>query len=184
MSLAIMVHKEANGVDGGTLNPGGIVVSDTFHPRKLNALLVNQFPCVDSFDPVAFTFTLAPGTFRIQVSALFNSGANTASFGFHLGLFNITTGAFEVYTGGSEAILSTSAFETSGGFAGNRVVRLAGHFAVSATNKTYQLRHKTNGGLWAAAPTACGMDDQMSGANVNTAAASQFFTIVKLGRES
>lgn len=184
MSVAIMVHKEANGTDGGYLNPGGPVAGDTFYARKLNTLLVNQSSTLVSFDGTNFTFTVSPGVYRIDVGAVFNPGAVIGQFGYHLGLYNLTTGSFEVYTGGTEAIISSTAYYNGGQTAANRIVRMTGQFTVSASNKTYQIRHKSSSSLWAASTQACGINDQMTGANVNSAAASQFYMMVKLGLES
>lgn len=191
MSVAIMVHKESNGADGGTLNPGGTVAIDTFYARKLNTLLVNQSSTLVSFDGTNFTFTLSPGTFRIDVAAVINTAGVLGAIGYSLGLFNITIGQFEVFKGTSEPILGLNGYgaDSSPVFVeSNRIVRLAGVFSVTSSNKTYQLRHKSGapgpGSTWGGFTTACGINDQMNGANVNGAASSEFYMVVKLGRES
>lgn len=196
MSIALMVHKEANGVKGGFLNPAGSGASaDTFYARKLNTLLVNQDSIITSFDAVAYTFTLSPGTFRINVRAVFNPSPvtipSTGIMGYCLGLYNVTSAQFEVQDAGTIPILATTGNTTidgSGRVDSNRIAKLSGRVRVTASNKTYQIRHKTNAagasGNWDEEQTLCGFPDQMSGANVNGAAANQYYMVVSVRRES
>lgn len=189
MSVAIMVHKEANGVDGGNLYPplGGFINNDQFYPRKLNTLLVNQSNTLVAFDGVGYTFTVSPGTYRISIWMLYNSTGSVVNVGYHAGLFNVSTAKFEVFTGGTEAILSSTGMGNDGSTTtskNNRIMRLEGQFVVAGSNKVYQIMHKTSSPTWGGLTTAQGINDQMNGANVNSAAASQFYMVVKVGLES
>lgn len=185
-----MAHKELNGVDGGALNTSGVFALETFFVRKLNTRLVDRDSILTAFDGSAYSFTLSPGIYRIEASMLVNWLGDTLGSGYCAGLYNVTAGAFEVYTGTTEPILAEAGFGLDGTpsfVEGNRVIKLYAQFTVASTNRTYQIRHKTGcvfPNTWGASTTACGINDQMSGANVNGVAASQFYMIVKIGRES
>lgn len=185
MSVAIMAHKEANGTNAGVF---ATTTADTFSARKLNTLLVNQDSTILSFDPAAYTFTLGPGVYRFVATVIYNPKGATGDTGYTIGLFNVTTGLFEVNSnsGVTNAILGTTGFgadSTPIFLESNRTVRIEGHFTVTSTNKTYQLRQKTDDSVWASLTTSNGIADQMSGANVNSSAASQFYAVVRVGRE-
>lgn len=182
-----MVQKEANGTDGGTNRFGAFSTADTWYTRRLTTLLVNQSGTVTSFDGTGYTFTLSPGTYRISAIVLFNTATCGAGVGYRAGLWNVTTGTFEVFTGTTEPIISSTGYGVDTGTTkveSNRAVMLDGQFVVASSNKTYQIMQKTNGTGWGGSTSFAGGNDQMVGANVNGAAASQFYAIVKIGRES
>lgn len=177
-----MVHKEANGVNGGALNPAA--VADKFYVRKLNVQLANQVESQLVFDGTAYSFTLPPGTYRIDASFTINTNSASADIGYCVGLYNLTTATFEVYTGGTEAILAATGYTKKNASVCNETIYLRGQFTVSSSNKTYQIMHKCSDIGAAQSIWFCGFNDQMTGANVNGAVASQFYAFVKIGRET
>lgn len=198
MSMAIIVHKAANTVVGGSLDGylsgTSAAAINTFYGRRLTHLLVNEstggVPTVNTFTAstggtgAASTpgfFTLVPGTYRISVRAILNGTATDAAFIF--GLFNVTTGFFEVYSGTTTPILGTPAFTTTNTIGNMQFVIEAG-FTVATTNKTYQLsqegRETGSGTTSIRNLNACGYPTTMTGTNVNSAAAENTYCIVKL----
>jgi hypothetical protein len=124
----------------------------------------------------AGTFTLVPGTYRITVDAIYVSA--TGSDGITMGLYNVTSAAFEVYTGTSEPILGT----TVGELAVQTMIHLDCIITVASTNKTFQLSHKAASTTAARSLTMCGSKTDMTGANVNGAAAKNTYCVVKIVR--
>lgn len=171
MSQAIIVQREASGVPGGSIS--GIITGtdassspNTFYARRLTNILVNESSTVTTFTPtvggtggtapsVAGSFVLSPGDYRITIYLTFCANSATWMFG----LYNVTTAAFEVYSGTSDAVISTVSL-TGGG--PNQSAYLKGKITVSSTNKTYSIYQQAS--LAGAGPpqtggrnlTACG----------------------------
>lgn len=205
MSMAIIVQREANTVPGGSLR-GFLTGTDsggqagTFYGRRLTNMIINEssggVPTVSSFTAstggnnavsTAGQFVLVPGTYRISVRAVYNGLVGVNSTTFIMGLFNVTSNAFEVYSGDTTPILGTPSFTSAGSNAlGNQMFIIEAGFTVSTTNKTFSLQHE---GRDAASPPtstnvnslfACGYPTTMTGANVNSAAAQNTYCWIKL----
>lgn len=186
MSLAIIVHKEVNGVDGGALG----AAENTFYTHKLTDMLINE----NNVTVLAFRnsssginpnqFDLSPGTYRITADIVFcnynNSG--TIACGTRAGLYNVTTGDFEYYFGSTtEKILSTSSLITStssGSFPEtNGLTRFDALFSVSASVKSYEIRMAIqNSGAYP--PTANDVLGDKS--TITTSTPDEYYTIIKL----
>lgn len=191
MSLAIIVQREANGVPGGSIQ--GIITgtdstaaSNTFYARRLSSILVNESSTVTTFTPtvggtvgtapsVAGSFVLSPGDYRVTISATYQ-----ASSGFFMfGLYNVTSAAFEVYSGTSDAVVSTVS-STAG--TANVLGVLDAKITVSSSNKTFSIYQQTNvggGGGAGRALTACGLNGTYTG-TVLGAAPLQTYCVIKI----
>lgn len=196
MSMAIVAQIESNTSPGGSLQ-GYITGSDTtgaadtFYGRRLSSLLVNESfsgtPTVNSFtastggsgsSSTAGQFTLVPGTYRIFIDMAYNLNASGSIVA---GLYNVTSGAFEVYSGTSEPIIATC---TSGASVTSALssARISAIVDVVTSNKTFEIRHKGSSTTIGRALTACGQQTAMIGTNVNGAAASNTYCLVKIIR--
>lgn len=69
MSLGILTHQELYNVNGGALG----AALNTWYPIKLTSNPVNEDSVIQSLDVSAgvYSFTLAPGTYRIEAKAVF-----------------------------------------------------------------------------------------------------------------
>ncbi len=169
MSMALIVQQidPADAVGGTTYNtlPGGSIMGqlsgtdttsadDTFYPRRLNQLLINESTTVVSFVPstaatsaAASTsenkWELSPGSYRTTIYLVF-CGDGASSYGIAFGLWNVTTSAFEVFAGTSVPILGTPV-KISSADSVNVVAALDCAFTVSTTNKFYQIMQKCSG---------------------------------------
>lgn len=186
MSQAIIVQREANGVNGGSLQ-GFISGTDsssaanTFYTRRLTNLLVNESSTVTTFTAssggagaasTGGTFVLSPGTYRITIHAVYSA----SSLDYVVGLYNNTSAAFEVYSGTSEPVVATIA-ETSGG--PNLSAYVKANITVSSTNKTFSIRHQTSVAGAAQSLSACGAKSASSG-TVNAAAPKNTYCIIEI----
>jgi len=186
MSLAIIVQQESNTSPGGSAlgfltGTDSTSAADTFYGRRLTDMLLNENSAVSSFTPstggtgVASTagqITLVPGTYRIEVNAIYGRSTDVI-----WGLYNVTDGAFEVYTGGSTPILGT-VFRTVGN--NNCQMTLLAGFTVVSSNKTFEIRHKGADSADSRALTFCGNPTTMTTANVNTTAALNLYCVIKI----
>lgn len=149
MSLAIIVHREANGIDGGALG----AAENTFYTHKLTDMLINESSTVLAFRKYdaainANQFDLAPALYRITADIVFcnynNSG--TVSTGTRAGLFNVTDGDYQYYFASTtEKILSASSLVTSTPSGGsfpetNAITRFDGLFNVTDSVKSFEIR--------------------------------------------
>lgn len=189
MSVAIIIQEENNTINGGSLQgfqnaaSDGVSAADTFYGRRLTNMLVNT-GAVNSFTAstggggsasTAGQFTLVPGTYRIDMTAIYNCGGTAGNVIW--GLYNVTSSAFEVYTGGAEPILGTSWNST---VSANEEAQLMAVFTVSTTNKTYEIRHKASNTTVGRRATFGGAPTSMAGANVNSAAAKNLYFIATI----
>lgn len=76
MSLAIIVHTETVGTNGGTVNSGGAAALNTFYRQKLTAVNSNEDTIVTNFVADGGgvdenTFELAAGTYRAEITVVF-----------------------------------------------------------------------------------------------------------------
>lgn len=167
MSMALIVQREANGVNGGS--PRGYltgtdsgIASNTFYGRRLTHLLINEndslgVPTVNTFTAstggtaavsTEGTFVLVPGTYRIKAELLYNSTSTTERWvGAVAGLYNTTAARFEYHrtTGGSgtEPIIST-VFSSNVNQGVNTAVHIGEtsiYIAPADGNQTYAIRH-------------------------------------------
>lgn len=195
MSEALIFQIESGTGSGGTIQgyisgTDSASTADTFYGRRLTTMLTNESSTVSAFTAstggagapsTAGTFTLVPGTYRIDATLLFAGNAATTP-GFTAGLYNVTSAAFEVYTGGTTPIVSTSqAITVSGASApGNFIVRIKGNFVVSSTNKTYAIYQKCSTQIGARSPSCCGNSHGMTGTNVNGAVAPSEYASIQI----
>lgn len=188
MSMAILVQKEGNNTSGGSLRgiqsgSDATALANTFYTRRLTDILINEASTVVSTSLSTATgvnngsFTLSPGSYRITANLTYCNTANTA--GFCVGLYNVTDGAFEVHSGGTTPILAT-AVSSTGASNTNLTCVIDTAFEVTSSNKTFEIRHKSSSQAAARELTACGRTDAMTTANVNGAAAPQFYAYVKI----
>jgi hypothetical protein len=197
MSMAIIVQTESNTTPGGSLQgyltgTDSSSAADTFYGRRLTNMWVNESfsgtPTVNTFTAstggsgavsTAGQFILIPGTYRIFVDSVFSF--NAASGSAVIGLYNVTSAAFEVYSGTAEPIIATM---FSGGTISSTTStgRLSAIVTVTSTNKTYELRHKASSTTIGRALTFGGVNTTMTAANVNSAAAKNTYCIVKIIR--
>jgi len=207
MSMALIVQQidPTDAVGGTTYNtlPGGSIMGqlsgtdstsadDTFYPRRLNQMLINESTTVVSFVPsTAATnaaasasenkFELAPGSYRTTIRLVY-CGDGASSYGIAFGLWNVTSSAFEVYAGTSVPICGTPV-KISSADSVNVVAALECAFTVSTTNKFYQIMQKcsghgsSQGGRFI---STGGKIDLMTGANVNAEKTRQTFAFVKI----
>lgn len=173
MSQAIIVQMEASTVNGGSADGKqtgtSSATANTFtYGRRLTDMLVNESSTVSSFTAstggggstsTAGQFTLAPGDYRISVIATYNSAFTSQTI--VAGLFNVTSNAFEVYSGTSVPILSTPMVTSS--FSGNTVLSIKAAISVTSTNKTYQINHQSNVSSAVQSATFCGAPLTASG---------------------
>lgn len=199
MSMAIIVQTETNTTNGGTmdgfLSGSSSASANTFYGRRLTNMWVNESfsgtPTVNAFSPstggsgaasTAGQFTLVPGTYRIFVDASYRLGAESGA-SVIFGLYNVTSGVFEVYSGSSppEPIIGTV---LAAGDSNIRMatVRLSAIITVSTSNKTYQISQEASSTVQARSLSVCGIATGMTGANVNGAAAKNTYCIVKIIR--
>lgn len=199
MSMAIIVQTESNTVPGGSAQgfiSGSDTTSaaDTFYGRRLTNMWVNESfsgtPTVNTFTAstggagavsTEGTFVLVPGTYRIAIDAEYILGGGVAA-SVNFGLFNVTSAAFEVYSGTAEPILGTVIASSTSITTNGLVGRLDAIIAVASTNKTFAIRHKASNTSIARSTSFCGVATGMTGANVNSAAAKNTYCIVKITR--
>lgn len=202
MSMAIIVQREANAINGGSIQGfmsgvDGTAAIDTWYPRRLTNRLVDSDSIITTFTAAGSgagaassgSFVLSPGTYRISAWGTFRSeSAATVGTTFAMGLYNSTSGSFEVYTGGSDPIVSTIVAEASqrpSGSGSNRTCVLEGEFVVSSTNKTYELRQKCSVATEARSNRCCGFGSNLSGSTgsttgVNGAALQFTYAFIKI----
>lgn len=195
MSMAIIAQIESNTSDGGSAQgylsgTDSSSLSDTFYARRLTTMLINESfsgtPTVNTFtastggsgaSSTAGTFTLVPGTYRVTVNSIYVTNSSNSTI--VVGLYNVTSSAFEVYSGGSEPILGTVSSWVNGIY-GSSVIDAK--ITVASTNKTFQISHKASTQAAARGLTMCGENTAMTGANVNGAAAKNTYCVVKIVR--
>lgn len=198
MSMAIITQTEANTIPGGSAQgflSGSDTTSatDTFYGRRLTDMWVNESfsgtPTVNTFTASSGgagaastegTFTLVPGTYRITIDAEYIFGGVSASVIF--GLYNVTSAAFEVYSGTSEPVIGIVISSASASTTNGLITRLHAIVTVASTNKTFAVRHKASSTTVARATSFCGTATGMTGTNVNGAAAKNTYCIVKIVR--
>lgn len=191
MSMAIIVQKEANTQDGGSidgfLSGTSTALTDTMYGRRLTHMLINQSSTVVTFTAstggsgavsMDGTFELSPGTYRITAHLTYCPDNSASPAGVCAGLYNVTDSAFETYDG-SVPILATVGAGASTD-SSNYVLVIDAGFTVSTSNKTFQISQKARDQAYARNLKACGKKDSMTGANVNAAAATQTFAIIKI----
>lgn len=197
MSMAIIAQIEANTANGGSAQ-GFLTGSDTtsaastFYGRRLTTMLVNESfsgtPTVNTFTAstggggvvsTEGTFTLVPGDYRISIFAKYfvNSAGSVMA-----GLYNITSAAFEVYSGTAEPVLLES---TGTALAIDYDLRvLEAKITVASSNKTFSIRHEASTTTIARDNQLCGIPTAMTATNVNGAAARNTFCGIKIVRTS
>lgn len=166
MSMAVIVQRESNGVNGGS--PRGYLTGtdsgaavNTFYGRRLTHLLVNESSTVQSFTAstggagavsTAGQFVLTPGTYRIRAVLEYGSIdlGTTGTLSIAAGLYNTTAGRFEYHntTGGvgTDPIVSTlsTTKSISGGTHNNIPLEIAEtsiYISAPSGNQTYEIRH-------------------------------------------
>lgn len=192
MSMAIIVQREANTVNGGSIR--GFISgtdsgssTDTFYPRRLTNMLINESSTVSTFTAAGSgagaassgSFTLVPGVYRITCRASFS--AVSSAFGIVIGLWNATAGAFEVQTGGTspnDCVIATAGYAAGTAIASPVVAEFDASITVSSTNKTFEIRQKASGSTGGL--TFGGAINNMTGANVGGAAALNVYCWVKI----
>lgn len=186
MSYAIIVQKEANQVNGGSIR--GFIsgtdsgtVANTMYGRRLTDKVVDDNSIVTTFTAstggsnttsTAGTFALAgTHTYRITVHCMF---ADTTSAGW--GLFNVTDSVFQSHAGTSIPMVGSPA-----GSAGtsNVLSVLEGEFTITGT-KTFQISQECVTPASGNALTFGGQGYSGNSANVNGAAMPNIFTIIKI----
>lgn len=198
MSLAIIVHKETNNVDGGALK-AVTGVENTFYARKLTHMLVNENentvlafrPYSESINPNQFD--LSPGVYRISadiVACNYNNSGGTppgAGMGLRCGLYNVSIGGFQKYFGSStESIISMSTLIKSsptgpGTFPEtNGVTKLDGLFSVSSSINSFEIRMAVKSSSGTHTPTANDTLGDKSTVTVGTL--PEYYTIIKILR--
>lgn len=196
MSMAVIVQKEANGADGGSidgyLSGSSSATADTFYGRRLTHNLFNESSTLVSFTAstggsgaasTAGQFVLAPGTYRIRGFFTFNNDGNVGAY--LCGLYNVTDARFEYHrtTGGAgtDPILSTI-MRGGGSDNANMVASIDTGFEVTSSNKTFEIRQK----IAAAANTVprdlscCGKSEAATNANVNGASAPYYYAYITI----
>ncbi len=148
MSIAIIVHSEANGVNGGPLATLG--VENTYYAHKLTDMLVNE----NNSTVLAFRnyaeainpnqFDLSPGNYRItaDITLCKYNNVQTVSVGARCGLYNVTRGDFQYQFGSTtEQVLSNSVqVSSTGSHELNILLHLEGMFSVSSAVNSFELR--------------------------------------------
>ncbi len=184
MSIAIIVHNEANEVNGGPLQVGG--VENIFYPHKLTAMLVNENNTVLAFRDYASVinanqFDLSPGTYRITADVTICKYNNDAaiSVGAIAGLYNVTQAQFQYHFGSTtERIISTSQQTSAQGtYELNMLLHIEGMFSVSGSVCSFDLREAiyVNG---SSPPTA---DDVLGDkAAVTVSTLKEYYAIIKI----
>lgn len=195
VGIAVMVQIESNTQSGGSadgfLSGVSAATANTFYGARLTDILtnetVNALLTVNTFTAstggagvvsTPGTFTLVPGTYRIDCWALYagDSGGNPSVA---MGLWNDTDSVFEVYSGTAEPILASPQQSNQE----NRTVRLMGAFTVSGGNKVFQINQAcTAAGNHAQSLNFSGRTTNIVAANVNGAAARNVYKFIKLYR--
>lgn len=192
VGMAIIVQTEANTVPGGSidgfLSGSSSASADTFYGRRLTNMWVNEtvntLQTVNTFTAstggsgaasTEGTFTLVPGTYRIEVAMIVDMGG--AGGAATMGLYNVTATAFETYAGTTEPILATAS-----GQAIPFILKLSAAITVASSNKVFALRQKAGTTGIARALTFNGTNTGMTGTNVNSAAAKNTYCIIKIWR--
>lgn len=192
MSMAIIVQREPNGTRGGSIsgfsNGGGTETADTFYPRRLTHMLVNESSTVQSFTAATIpittaasfgTFTLATGSYRISFQGYFAPTIGTSS-AIIAGLYNTTDGAFQTQSGTADPILSTINYTP------NSSITMTSSFdcsiTVSGGSKTFAIYQKCSEQTSARSNSFNGWGGAvaMANANVNGAAATFYYAYLKI----
>lgn len=200
MSMAILLQSESNNTNGGSAKgqqTGTETTSaaDTWYGRRITAMPVNESSTVASVSystgggsgfSTEGTFTLAPGSYRITVTATYNligqssGGVGAAMFG----LYNVTDGAFQKMSDNATYFLSTVVSSSNSGEKDNTVSILDGPFTVSSSNKTFAIRHKGGGNSVVRDIRFCGRRSDLtsttSGAITGTTATNEVYMIIKI----
>ncbi len=190
MSYALVVHKEANGVDGGKLNVAG--TENVFSAIKLTHMLVNENDnTVLAFRPYSNSINpnqidLSPGVYRMNTSVTVcnYNNSSTTSMGARAGLYNVSLGDFQKYFGSaSEKILSNSVRVTSttgGGFPEtNAIITFDCLFSVSSSINSFEIRVAIKND--SAFPTNA--DDTMGDkSSITTGALPEYYAFIKILR--
>lgn len=197
MSMAIMVQREANNAASGSIDGfvsgSAAAAADTWYPRRLTNRLSDPDGIITTFTAAGSgagaasfgSFELAPGTYRISAQLSFYPSAAVSAHSYAIGLWNATSGTFEVYSGGSDPIVGivSNVLPTTAA-TGSILVTMEGEFTVATTNKTYHIRQKCADVTAARVLTACGFAQSLTGTGANTgvngAAVPFTFAFVKI----
>ena len=120
MSMALLVHTEAAGTNGGSLNSGaGSEALNTWYRQKLTANTLNEDSIVSSFVAEGGgadenTWQLAVGDYRVEGTMAFN--CNHRNLPISLGTFTVTIASPAVLTATNHNLLAGDAVivQTSG----------------------------------------------------------------------
>ena len=162
MSYALILHRETNGTNGGAIASSGSTTD--FRTRKLTDMIVNQQFSVTENTVNAFRssavanpsqFDLLVGVYRIYAEVTL--GAATGGDNSKAMLYNVTDSlpAYH-YGGGSEPIISTTAFLQGSGTKNvtNVICYIDTQFSVIGTTKTFEIRQAVFAGITGVATTA------------------------------
>lgn len=206
MSIAIIVQKETNAINGGSAQgyisgTDSTAQADTFYPRRLT----HELSDADGFvtlnapgtnirgssvgDGTATaswgTFTVAAGTYRISADIVFRCENAAANVSFIAGLYNLSTSLMQVHAGGAgtDPILSTLVSNTSTAStkSSNMIARMEGVFTLGGTNNL-AIYHKCSNATAAQDKACCGLGNASLTSTTNLAgvAAPFYYTHIKL----
>lgn len=203
MSMALLAQIEPNTNQGGSI--AGVMTgtdssstASTFYTRRLTTLLMNESATVlsTSLSTAGSTgssgsFTLIPGTYRIEADLTFNlTGTTGSTQSFVVGLYNETASRFEYHNSTTTPIVASSAYQqlpasgTIGTSSHTVSCRINTAFSVVSVNSAYHIAQAmldtTNG----RALFCCGQNTGITGTIVNSVAPSNMYAFVKLLRVS
>lgn len=200
MSMAIIVQKEANAVNGGSMS-GFISGADstsalnTFYARRLTNMLLNE---TGSFGDTVASFTAASGgagavstgsqitlgvgDYRISAHICFAHAGTSTDIAFVAGLYNMTDAAFEVHRGSAVPIIANIATLFPATASDNMMAVLEAAFSVAGSNKIFELRQACNQSTPARNTIAGGRYSSVGGTAIAGAAITPFYTFIRLIR--
>lgn len=198
VAMAVITQTEGNTQSGGSidgfLSGSSTATADTFYGRRLTNMWVNEtvsgLLAVNTFTAstggagsasTEGTFVLVPGTYRIAVKAIYDLGTSGANTNVVMGLYNVTSAAFETHSGTSEPIIGTiSKADNVTEITDDIVLKAA--VTVSSSNKTFAIRAKCSDATVAQGLNFQGRNTTMTGANVNGAAVKNTYLIIRILR--
>ncbi len=198
MSMAIITQREANTVNGGSIQ-GYISGTDstaaavTWYARRLTTLLSDPDGIITTFtaagsgaNTTSFgSFELAPGIYRITAYLTYRNDTTTTSESFAAALWNHTDSVFEKYNGGSDYIVSTIGLGSSvNTFSGpNITLVMEAEWEVLGFNKTFYIMQQASDATAAKNKNCCGTGGPLTSTTtggINSAAIPFVYAFLKI----
>lgn len=189
MSQAIIVQLEAAGTKGGSADgkqtASSTAAANTFYGRRLTDMLVNESSTVTAFTAstgggsgtsTEGTFSLAVGTYRITINATYSPNGTNGNI--VAGLYNVTSSAFEVYSGTSTPVMLTSDYSGTAQLT-NIPMSVKAKITVSSTTKTFSIRHQGTPSIVVQDPAFCGQASTAS-ATINGSAPKNLYCWIEI----